>query len=151
MTSILKLISVLAILAGPSTAPAFAGKSEIYTGFASDLAVSGYDAVAYFEKGEPSKGSKSIATNYKGATWRFENQANLDLFLSAPETYAPQYGGYCAWAVAEGYTAKGNPKYWTIHDGKLYLNYSKKVQADWLEDIPGFIAKADENWPGVLD
>jgi hypothetical protein len=61
------------------------------------------------------------------------------------------YGGYCAWAVSQGYTAKGDPKYWNIVDGRLYLNYDGRVQKDWEKDIPGNISKGDRNWPKVLD
>ena len=73
--------------------------------------------------------------------------ANRDRFAADPEKYAPQYGGYCAWAVAQGYTAKIDPEAWRIVDGKLYLNYSKDVQTQWSEDIPGNITKGDANWP----
>ena len=83
--------------------------------------------------------------------WRFASAENRDLFLANPDAYSPQYGGYCAWAAAQGYTAPGNPKNWSVVDGKLYLNYNDKVQRDWEQDIPGFIAKADANWPAVLD
>ena len=84
-----------------------------------------------------------------GATWYFACAENRDRFAADPERYAPQYGGYCAWAVAHGYTAKIDPEAWKIVDGKLYLNYSKDVQADWAEDIPGNISKGDANWPKI--
>ena len=63
--------------------------------------------------------------------------------------YAPQYGGYCAWAVSQGYTAKIDPAAWRIVDGKLYLNYSKSVQRQWTEEIAVNIAEGDRNWPGI--
>ena len=72
-----------------------------------------------------------------------------DGFAAMPEKYAPQYGGYCAWAVSQGYTADIDPAAWRIVDDKLYLNYSKGVQATWSEDIPGNISKGDKNWPGI--
>jgi hypothetical protein len=75
----------------------------------------------------------------------------LAKFKADPEKYAPKYGGYCAWAVAQGYTAEIDPEAWKIVGGKLYLNYSKDVQKKWEQDIPGNIEKADQNWPGVLD
>lgn len=68
-----------------------------------------------------------------------------------PQAYAPQYGGYCAWAVSQGHTASSDPQAWRIHDGKLLLNYSKGVQKTWEQDVPGFIAAADTNWPNVLE
>ena len=130
---------------------AHAAKPDIYTGRFSNLAADGYDVLAYFGEGAPVKGAKDFETEHKGALWRFSSAENLVTFQTDPAAYTPQYGGYCAWAVAQDYTARGNPKNWTIVDGKLYLNYSDKVQSDWLEDVPGFIAKADANWPGVLE
>ena len=80
-------------------------------------------------------------------TWRFASDKNRDLFKDEARGYAPQYGGYCAWAVSRGYTAKGDPRYWKVVGGKLYLNYDAGVQKDWEKDIPGNIAKGDRNWP----
>ncbi len=132
------------------SAPAFAASPEVFTARFSDLAVSGYDPVAYFDSSAPAKGSKDFSFEYNGATWRFASAENLAKFRADPAAYAPQYGGYCAWAVAQGYTAPGNPQNWAVRDGKLYLNYNDKVQSDWQKDPDGFIAKANVNWPGVL-
>ncbi len=133
-------------------APAsFAAEDPVYTGTFSDLAVSGYDPVAYFTDGKPVEGSGDFEHDWNGATWRFASQANLEAFKADPAAYAPQFGGYCAWAVSQGYTASTVPEAWRIVDGKLYLNYSKGVQATWEQDIPGNIAKADRNWPKVLE
>ena len=81
---------------------------------------------------------------------RFSSAANRDSFAGDPEKYAPQYGGYCAWAVGHGYTAKGDPEAWKIVEGKLYLNYNKDVKAKWEQDVPGYISKGHENWPKFL-
>ncbi|MEM8988762.1 MAG: YHS domain-containing (seleno)protein [Pseudomonadota bacterium] len=137
----------LAVFAGAAAA----AKPEIYTGRFSSQAVQGYDVVSYFTDGAPVKGDKAFSTEYKGATWLFSSAANRDAFLENPDQYAPQYGGYCAWAIAQGSLAKGDARHWSIVDGKLYLNFNKKVKADWEKDIPGFIAAADANWPGILD
>ena len=115
------------------------------------LAVKGYDVVAYFSEGQAVKGSADFKHAWNDATWQFASAANRDLFKSDPEKYAPRFGGYCSWAVANGYTAAIDPKAWSIVDGKLYLNYSLKIRKKWEKDIPGFIAKAEKNWPGVLD
>ena len=131
--------------------PASAREADVYTGTFSSLAVGGYDTVAYFKAGKPVKGTAQFETVYKGATWRFASAENLAAFKANPTAYAPQYGGYCAWAVSQNYTASGDPNYWKIVSGKLYLNYDKSVQATWEKDIPGFIAKADKNWPAVLN
>ncbi len=134
-----------------SATAASAREAEVYTGTFSSLAVGGYDAVAYFKAGRPVQGNGQFETKYKGATWRFASKENLDAFVANPVAFAPQYGGYCAWAVSQGYTASGDPNVWKIVNGKLYLNYDQSVQAKWEKDIPGFIAKADKNWPGVLN
>ncbi|MEO0983062.1 MAG: YHS domain-containing (seleno)protein [Pseudomonadota bacterium] len=147
------MIAAALIVAAPATiaAPvAYADKAPVYTSRFSNVAVQGYDPVAYFTVGEATKGAADYSTTYKGAEFRFASQENLDLFLGDPEAYAPQYGGYCAWALADGRLAKGDARYWRIVDGKLYLNYSRGVQQKWLADIPGFIAKANANWPSIL-
>ncbi len=117
----------------------------------SGTAIRGYDPVAYFTEGEAVEGSAEFVTEYNGAQWRFASAENRDRFAAAPETYAPQYGGYCAWAVANNYTASTDPDAWTIKDGKLYLNYSKFVRARWAVDKSGNIAKANKNWPSLRD
>ena len=125
------------------------GQSSIYV--KNGLAIGGTDPVAYFEQGRPIEGSSQFEYQWNGATWRFHSEANKALFVSNPEEYAPQYGGYCSYAVSRGYTAKTEPEAWTIVDGKLYLNFSLDVRDLWSQDIPGNIAKADRNWPGVLE
>jgi hypothetical protein len=65
--------------------------------------------------------------------------------------FAPQYGGHCAWAMARGSLAPGDPTVYKVVDGKLYLNFNKQVQSNWLKDIPGFIAKANIEWPKIPD
>ncbi len=129
---------------------AAADKQEVYVEKAENLAVQGYDPVAYFAVGAPVKGSQQFSLEHKGATWRFSSSENLEKFKSNPAAFEPQYGGHCAWAVSQGYTAKGDARFWRIVDDKLYLNYNAKVQKDWSQDIPGFIAKADAQWPSVL-
>ena len=125
---------------------------EIYTGFGSNKAVKGYDTVAFFTEGKPVKGDKAFQSEYKGAKWLFSSAENKAAFDKNPEKYAPQYGGHCAWAVGENAArAPGNPKYWRIVDDKLYLNYNKSVQETWLQDIEGYIEKANKNWPELLN
>jgi hypothetical protein len=113
------------------------------------VAIEGYDVTAYFQQGRPVKGSDKFTHSWSGATWQFASAAGRDAFAAAPEMYAPQFGGYCAYAVSEGYTATIDPQAWKIVDGRLYLNYSKAVKATWEKDIPGRIAKAERNWPSL--
>ncbi len=112
-------------------------------------AIKGYDPVAYFIMGKPVEGSSRFTHQGMGATWRFASAENRDRFAADPRKYAPQFGGYCAWAVSQGTTAGIDPEAWRIVDGKLYLNYSKGVQETWARDIPGNIAKGVANWPKI--
>ncbi len=136
------LVSGIALL---SVGPAFAGQGPIYTSWGS--AASGYDVVAYFTQSRPVKGSRSITADYKGATWRFASEENRELFIADPERYAPQFGGYCAYAVAIGsLNVSTVPEAWKIVDGKLYLNYSSGIQRRWESRQSGYIADAHKNW-----
>ncbi|WP_423000570.1 YHS domain-containing (seleno)protein [Undibacterium sp. Ji67W] len=128
-----------------------AKEPPIYTPTFSNVAVSGYDAVAYFTQQKPVKGDPKFSTEYMGAKWQFSTAENRDKFVKNPEQFAPQYGGYCAWAVAQGWTASGDPTLWKIVNDKLYLNYDKDKQQKWEADIPGNIKKANANWPKVLN
>jgi len=125
-------------------------EDQIHTGWLNNLAVGGYDTVAYFKSGGPVKGRKELTTEWKGAEWRFSSQENLDVFIADPERYAPQYGGYCAYAVAKNKLAGIDPTQFTVLDDKLYLNYNAKIQKKWVADKRAFIKKADNNWPSVL-
>ena len=138
-------------LALPQLSTPAAAKDAVYTSTFSSLAVSGYDPVAYFKEGKPVEGDSDYEFEWNGATWRFASADNLAAFKQDPEAFAPQYGGYCAWAVSQGYTASTDPTAWKIVDGKLYLNYNQDIQRRWQTDIPGNIAKANGNWPKVLN
>jgi len=153
MPSIIKLIFAMIIFSAGAlgTAQAAHAKSdEIYTSWRNNLAVGGHDVVS-FHQGSPIEGKPKIKTMWKGAEWLFASQANLDTFVAEPEKYAPAYGGYCAWALANNKLAKGKPKHWTIKDGVLYLNFNKKIKDRWLTDTDGFIVMGDANWPSSLE
>jgi len=128
--------------------PAMAAEPMVFS--EGGIAIRGADPVAYFTEGAPVIGAAEHAVMWNGTTWHFANTANMEAFMANPEAYAPQYGGYCAWAVSQGYTASIVPEAWTIHEGKLYLNFSRGVQRRWERDISGHIAAADANWPSVL-
>lgn len=114
------------------------------------IAIRGYDTVAYFTQSKPVEGSDQFSTQWSGATWKFSSQEHLDLFVADPEKYAPQYGGYCAYGVAQENLVKIEPDQWTVLDGKLYLNYNEKLNRKWQEDIPGFIKTADALFEKLL-
>lgn len=113
------------------------------------IAIEGTDPVAYFTQGQPVAGQEEFSYEWGGATWLFSSAENRDRFVSNPEQYAPQYGGFCAWAVSQGYTAPIDPNAWKIVDGRLYLNFNQGVQRRWERDIPGNIAQGDQNWVGL--
>lgn len=127
-----------------------AKEAPVYTRLFSKVALSGYDSVAYFTENKPVKGDSKFSFDYQGAKWYFASAENRDKFAVAPQNYAPQYGGYCAWAVSQGYTASADPLLWKIVQGKLYVNFDAEVQRKWEADIPGFIQKANANWPSAL-
>jgi len=130
---------LMVMLAAPSLA-----EPQIY--MRDGKAIGGYDPVAYFTEKKPVRGNAAFSYKWRNADWNFSSAANRDLFLGNPEKYTPQYGGYCAYAMAFDATASTIPEAWTIVGGKLYLNYSLYVKSQWLAKQAAFISKADENW-----
>ena len=126
-------------------------EDRIYTGLFSNKALDGHDPVAYFTLGRPVKGQKRFRLKYQGVDWYFSSAEHRRLFQADPEKYAPRYGGYCAWAVGHGTTARGDPQHWSIREGRLYLNYDADIQKDWLADPQRWIREADKHWPAVLE
>ncbi len=133
---------LLADIGGKPTGP-------VYTKEDGDtLALSGYDPVSYFTGKEPVAGSADFTVRYQGFDYRFANAENAKTFQASPDKYAPQYGGYCAWAIgANDALAPTDPKVYKIVDGKLYLNNSASVAKVWEKDVPGFISKGNGNYP----
>ncbi len=137
------------LLAVPqSQALAQTATSSVFTD-AAGIAIRGTDPVAYFTLGEPTPGVAEFSYTWMDATWYFSSAAHRDAFIADPEAYAPQYGGYCAWAVANGYTASIDPAAWRIVDNRLYLNYSPGIQRRWQQNIPSFIEQGNRNWPAA--
>jgi len=126
-----------------------AQKSPVFT--ADGAAIHGYDAVAYFKDSKAVKGDSRLSFSWNGGNWYFASQKNLEAFKTNPEKYAPQYGGYCAYGLANGHKASTEPDAWMIVNGKLYLNYNKEVQQKWMGKQSAFIQTADKNWPVLKD
>jgi len=116
----------------------------------SGIAIRGFDTVAYFTLGKPTKGTDAFTTEWNDATWKFSSQEHLDLFIANPEKYAPQYGGYCAYGIAQDYVVKIEGDQWEIIDEKLYLNYDASVQKKWVKNKLGFIAEADRKFESLI-
>ena len=113
------------------------------------VAIDGFDPVAYVTEQKAVKGSAEFSHAYKDSVFRFKSATNRDAFIAAPDKFAPQYAGYCAFGVSRGYKAAISPDSFTVVDGKLYLNYNSEVKTKWAMDMPGYIGKADSNWATV--
>lgn len=111
------------------------------------LGLQGYDPVAYFKEGKPLVGDAAITSTWHGATYRFASTENRDAFLADPDMYAPQFGGYCAYAVSRGTTANGDPHQWAIVNDRLFLNNNAFAMTLWNQDRPGNIEAGGKNWP----
>lgn len=150
----LRSLLLAAVLAAITAAPAAALDKDSTRPVNIDgknVAIHGYDPVAYFTQSKPVQGSRQFAVTHGGATYHFSSAANRDAFAAAPARYLPAYGGFCAYGVAVGKKLDVDPEAWKVVEGRLYLNLNKKVQASWLEDVPGNIARADTNWPSLKD
>ncbi len=145
------LFILLAAAVAPLSFAAFtphAYAAPVYVGVeGGNIAVSGYDVVSYFDgSGVPAKGAADFAVEHDGAVYHFANGANAARFAANPEGFMPHYGGHCAWAMARGYLAPGDPLAYAMVDGKLYLNFNQDVKATWDKDRAGYIAAAEKNW-----
>jgi YHS domain-containing protein len=109
-------------------------------------ALTGYDPVAYFTIGEPTKGDKKINAEWNGAQWLFSSEEHKALFLAQPEKYAPAYDGHCAFAAGIGRKVSAQPTLWKIIDQRLFLNFSKAANTRWLDNPEDYIKDGDENW-----
>ncbi len=144
------ILGLMIVILSAASVPAWAESDPIYTSWRNNKAVGGYDVVSFFS-GKPIIGNDALTETYMGAVWYFSTQANRDLFKTNPEAFAPQYGGYCAWAIAKNKLARGSAKHWHVEDGKLYLNFNKKIKKRWDKDRAEFIIQADGYWPEILE
>jgi YHS domain-containing protein len=120
----------------------------VYNTTYAGIGIKGYDPVAYFTDHKAVAGSDQITYDWKGVTWRFASAEHRDAFKANPEKYAPQYGGFCSWGVAQGKLFDVDPaNAWKIVDDKLYMNFNGDIEKKWEADISGFIKKAETNWP----
>jgi len=118
------------------------------------IAIGGWDTVAYFTEDSAVTGMPEFSHEWDGATWLFSSAANRDLFASDPEAYAPEFGGWCAYALSQGrYAAEVEPaNAWTVRDGRLYLNWNASVRERWLgNDVADGIRVGERNWELVME
>lgn len=152
MTALSRRSALGLALAAPAllvlSRPALAREPQIYS--EGGIAIDGSDPVAYFAENGPVPGVSANQVDWNGATWRFSGAANAEAFAANPEKFAPQFGGYCAFAASRGYLAPTTPEAWTVYEGQLFLNANLRARELWLQDVPGNIAKGRANWPGIL-
>jgi YHS domain-containing protein len=123
--------------------------SKVNTGYFGNVAIEGYDTVAYFKEGRAVKGSAEYSYEWFGAEWHFSKAEHRALFQDNPLAYSPQYGGLCADGVSYGgMTANIDPEAFSIIDGKLYLNADMGAKEE-LDNDPSRIENAEANWPAV--
>lgn len=140
---------VFVLIAGIAAALAACSRTEGVEKVNKDaegLAIRGFDAVAYYTVDSAVKGQPKYEFAWNGAKWLFSSAENLEKFRQNPAAYAPQFGGYCSYAVSHGYTADGDPEQWKIVDGKLYLNYNQKAKEAWEKEQEKFIKDGERNW-----
>lgn len=111
------------------------------------LAVHGYDVVSFFTDSKPMQGEAAFAVVHNEATYRFASKAHLDMFKASPAKYEPAFGGFCAYGVSVNAKFDGDPRFWQIVDGKLYLNLDQGIADAFKKDAAGAIKKAEANWP----
>src|SRR5260370_3254335 len=111
----------------------------------------GYDQVASFTVGKPTAGSEKFEATYEGVRYRFSNAENREAFTKEPAKYVPAYGGFCAMGASLGKKFDGDPNYWKIVNGKLYVNVNADVDKAWKEDPSDHISKGNQNWPEIKD
>jgi YHS domain-containing protein len=142
------VVAASTCLAPASPATAVKATGGEYNTLYAGLGAKGYDVVSYFTDGRPVAGSSEHTFEYGGATWQFASKEHRDLFAKAPSAYAPQYGGFCSWGVAQGKLFDVDPvNGWTILDGKLYLNFNADINRTFAGDAKSFVATANRNWP----
>ena len=145
-----RMFKMLLLVAAFFTSAAFAN-DPIETGTFNNYAIYGYDPVAYFTMEKAVKGDKKITHEWRGAEWHFSSEEHKAMFVSDPEKYAPQYGGYCAYAMSDNRLVGIDEDAWTIHNGKLYLNYSMSVMEEWRKKMDQYIEEADGFYPKKVD
>ena len=140
----------LSIAILPAAVPAAGTPAPAVYSASDGIAAGGYDVTAYFTDNKPIRGSTEHELMLQGVTWRFASAESKARFEANPAAYAPQFGGYCAWAVSQGYLASGDPEQWKIVGGKLYLNFNARAKELWEADQAAAIERGDANWPTVL-
>jgi YHS domain-containing protein len=148
----IKILFLVLVIIMPlaSQAKNKAKSKPVYASKRSNIAINGYDPVAYFAANKAQKGNKKLSFIWRGSKWLFSSEQHRSMFVDDPERYAPQYGGWCAYAMSDGRTVSIDPQAFEIYQGKLYFNYSKSVLGHWRQEKDLFIQQADDYYPNVV-
>jgi len=119
---------------------------ERIAGEAGKPALGGYDPVGYLIDNRAVKGNPEIGADYPGGKYLFASTAHREKFLREPESYLPKFGGYCAYGLAQGRAATGNPTIWRVISGRLYLFESHHIVPTWERDSHLLTGLASDNW-----
>lgn len=142
--------AVMALAAAPTVSHAVKNTGGEYNTLHAGLGAKGYDVVSYFTDKRAVQGSDKYTASHGGVTWQFASAEHRDAFNANPAKYAPQYGGFCSWGVAQGKLFDVDPvNGWTVSDGKLYLNFNGDINTTFARDTQGFVNKAEKNWPSL--
>ena len=139
------LVLLAALALGTAWSIGYFASDAVYT--TQNGAIDGYDPVAYFTSGTATAGDPRITAEWRGVQWRFADESHRDLFLADPEKYAPAYGGYCAWAMGNAYTAHGDPQQFSVVNGRVFLNFDAATKAKWVVESDRLVAAGDTHWP----
>jgi len=146
----MKKLSLLLLTSGLAL-PAFAQTKTLLNLDKTGVAIQGYDPVAFFTDNRPVKGKPEFPARHNGALYYFTSKEHRELFKSDPAKYEPQFGGYCAYGVSKGKLVEIDVDAFQILNGRLLLQYSKGVRDDFNKDAKGNLAKAEANWPGLVE
>lgn len=146
MRNLLQLFLFLSL-----STPVFAQTKMLLNLDKDHLAIRGYDPVGYFTDNQPVKGQPAFSSAYHGATYLFTSKDHKELFDNDPAKYEPAFGGFCAYGVSSNKLVEIDPEAFQIVDGRLLLQYSKRIRTDFNKDTRGNLAKANANWPGLIE
>jgi hypothetical protein len=127
-----------------------AATERIVVDWHTGLAIGGFDPVAFYTDGRSRLGSPDLELPYGGAIWRFSNIGNREAFAARPDVYMPQFGGYDPLGVARGVAVAGNPSFWLVSGGRLFLFYDRDRRETFTANVERIVAAAERKWPDVL-
>ena len=148
--SMFSLISIFMLVLSACSNNVYHSQSSYLSTHTNNVAIRGYDPVAYFKSHTSALGNHQYTYTYAGRTWQFKNPTNRMVFMKNPHYYMPQYNGYSAYDVAQGSFRRADPRIWKIVNGKLYLNRDADIQKQWQRNPNTYIKQANDYWRQYL-